>query len=253
MDLKNRIKNDFKQINYIIPFIKKYQFDEKGRLYMLKQAFKTYRMIKPVTSKGVKSVGADTKALLSTIQIELNSKSRFVYFLDVNKTIAVSGNILSNFTLAYDKVIHGTFESLFEQSSGKDCYGSEAKYVADGIEILKNRIVNELMISEHPNKNRLIEYFNRILVCPAEHFDEALQRILFFNQILWQTRHRLNGLGRLDYILTDLYERDIQNSLITEEEAHVIVRDFLENLNNYRTYKSDALEGDIGQIIVLGD
>lgn len=252
MSLKTRIKNDLWRVNYVLPFIKKHQFDEKGKADMMKHVFHAYKVIKPVKAKGERSVGADTKAILSQVNIKLNNKSRFVYFLDTTKTIAVPGNILSNFTLAYDKIIHGTFNDLVSKASGSDEYGREAQLVADGSQTLTNHIIDVLITSDHPNKDKLTTYFRRILSTPAEHFDEALQRILFFNQILWQTRHRLNGLGRLDLMLGDLYEADVQAGLITESGAHRIVFDFLKQLSKYAKYKSDALEGDIGQIVILG-
>lgn len=252
MNFKTAIKNNLWQFNYVIPFIKKYQFDEKGKVNMMKEVLHTYKIIKPVKSKGTRSVGADIKTILSQVDIKLNNESRFVYFLDTTKTIAVPGNILSNFTLAYDKIVHGSFANLIDQAIGNDKYGREAQYVADGIEIIVCRIVKALKASDHPNRDKQITYFKRMLNTPAKHFDEALQRILTFNQIMWQTRHRLNGLGRLDLMLGDLYEKDIKTGILTNTETHRIINDFLVNLSQYPNYKSDALKGDIGQIIILG-
>lgn len=235
MSIKTKIKNDMWRWNYIIPFVKKYQFEEKGKIDVIKHVFSTYRKIKPIKSR-YRSVGNDTKELLSKVDIIINSDSRFVYFIDTAKTIAVQGNILSNFTLDYDKIVHGAFKDLPIDGS------CETKSIASGIEILRNRIVKELGI-DHRKK-----FFVEILEKPAEHFDEALQRILFFNQILWQTRHRLNGLGRLDKILADFYYSDGLN----KETAKEIILDFFNELSKYKEYKSDALMGDIGQIVVLG-
>lgn len=235
MSIKTKIKNDMWKWNYIIPFIKKHQFDEKGKADVIKKVITAYRTIKPVKAKN-RSVGNDTKKLLSRIDISINSDSRFVYFIDTTKTIAVPGNILSNFTLDYDRIIHGAFSELVIGGN------SEMEAVASGINILRNRIVNEL------RDDCRADYFKNILEKPAEHFDEALQRILFFNQILWQTRHRLNGIGRLDKILSDFYENDGLN----KEDAKVLILDFFNQLSKYKEYKSDALMGDIGQIVILG-
>ena len=152
----------------------------------------------------------------------------------------------------YDKVVHGAFNDLASRNIGKDEYGQEAKAVADGIETLRVRILTTLKASDNKYKERQIEYFKNTLSSPVLHFDEALQRILFFNQIMWQTRHRLNGLGRLDYILADLYDADVKNGLLTYDTATDYIADFLTNLSKYPEYKSDALQGDIGQIIILG-
>lgn len=239
MSIKTTIKNDLWRWNYIIPFIKKHQFDEKGKIDVIKHVMNAYKTIHPVKASN-RSVGNDTRVLLMSVDITVDANSRFVYFIDTTKTIAVPGNILSNFTLDYDKIIHGAFVDLVPQ--GNDEYSREAQAVAEGIDDLRKRIIE--IISEDTQ----IEWFNRILEKPAEHFDEALQRILFFNQILWQTRHRLNGLGRLDKILVDLYEKDG----LDKNQAKNLILDFFSQLSKYKEYKSDALMGDIGQIVILG-
>ncbi len=254
MSLKTKIKNDMWQFNYVLPFVKKHQFDERGKIDVIKHVLLAYKEIKPIRGKGKRTVGSDTKAILSQVDISFDSDSRFVYFIDTKKTIAVSGNILSNFTLAYDKIIHGTFKQLFQAAMGEDEYGMEVKLVADGIRILVKRIQDAIPKSDlKPDiKEKQMIYFQRMLTTKAEHFEEALQRILFFNQIMWQTRHRLNGIGRLDKILDDFYQKDLEAGLIDDSKAGSVVSDFLRQLSKYSKYKSDALEGDIGQIIVLG-
>lgn len=254
MNIKTKIKNDMWRFNYILPFVKKYQFDEGGKSSVVKHILKTYMEIKPIHGKGKRTVGLDTKELLSIVDISFDVNSRFVYFIDTKKTIAVPGNILSNFTLDYDKIVHGSFMDLATKAQGTDEYGMEAKLVIDGINILVKRIIDAIPLSQLSEelKEKHTEYFERILFAKAEHFEEALQRILFFNQIMWQTRHRLNGLGRLDKMLADLYQKDIDTDILTEEKACELVYDFLNQLSKYASYKSDALEGDIGQIIILG-
>ena len=251
MSLKTTIKNDLWRYNYVIPFIKKHQFDEKGKAEMMKHVLHAYKTIRPVKAGGKRSVGADTKAILEQADLDLNTNGRFICFLDTAKTIAVPGNILSNFTLAYDKIIHGTFAALEEQARGGDEYGREAQLVSAGVRALARRISDGLKASDRPDREKLAGWFDRMADEPAAHFEEALQRILFFNQILWQTRHRPNGLGRLDRILGDLYEKDLESGFLTEEEAHSAAADFLACLSLYPDYKSDALEGDIGQSILL--
>ncbi|MCX4363579.1 MAG: hypothetical protein OSJ74_09410, partial [Clostridia bacterium] len=56
-------------------------------------------------------------------------------------------------------------------------------------------------------------------------FEEALQRILFYNQILWQTNHNLNGLGRLDYILHNYYVNDKSKGIINKLENKSLPQD----------------------------
>lgn len=237
-----------------MPFTKKYRYDS-GKIELAKHVLYAYCAIHPVSGKYDKrSVGGDTKTLLETVHISLPENNQFIYFIDTTKTIAVPGNVLSNFTLAYDKIIHGTFASLVKEADGKDEYGEQGRLVAEGVRNLVNRILSRIEQSDLSEvvKTKRLRDFRNMLDRPAEHFDEALQRILFFNQILWQTRHRLNGLGRLDLILGDLYHSDISSGYMTREEASSMVADFLFQLSCYSDYKSDALKGDIGQIIILG-
>ena len=46
MSIKTKIKNDMWRWNYIIPFVKKYQFEEKGKIDVIKHVISTYRKIK---------------------------------------------------------------------------------------------------------------------------------------------------------------------------------------------------------------
>ena len=69
---------------------------------------------------------------------------------------------------------------------------------------------------------------------------------------MWQTRHGLNGLGRLDKILGSLYQKDLENNVISKQEAYGMIIDFLNTLSQWYVYKSSSILGDVGQIIVLG-
>jgi len=71
----------------------------------------------------------------------------------------------------------------------------------------------------------------------------ALQAILFWNSLLWQTGHTLVGLGRLDKVL-GTYE--------VPDDAESLICDFLKALHSEYTFKSASLKGDTGQIIILG-
>ena len=122
----------------------------------------------------------------------------------------------------------------------------------DGIELFIYGIVKKLRNSNHKDRAKFARYFENMIDKPAEHFEEALQRILFFNQVLWQTGHSSISLGRLDKILEDYYFDDINSGFITQEEVYEILKSFLKTLHSFQWYKSDAFIGDTGQVIVLG-
>ncbi|WP_207636539.1 pyruvate formate lyase family protein [Desulfitobacterium hafniense] len=96
------------------------------------------------------------------------------------------------------------------------------------------------------------KWFSRFADYPAESFEEALQRILFVNQLMWQTNHRLVGLGHWDALLGGFYEKGLQNRTLTLEDAFSLLCSALRILHIDYKFKSNLVLGDTGQIIVVG-
>lgn len=84
-------------------------------------------------------------------------------------------------------------------------------------------------------------------------FDEAIQKLLFYDALFWQARHNHIGLGRLDYILYPYFHSDISSGVITMENAKQMIYSMLLVLGNDTKDKSLAgMVGDDGQYILLG-
>ena len=248
MSLKTKIKNDLWHINYVIPFTAKYL--QGGKLHYIKKALPNIVQLRVIKGSGKRDISTDIKALFEKVELHRDKNSSFFYWIDTKKTIAVRGNILSNFTLDYDRVISGSFSTLADRAiKVGGVYGERAQHTKSAVELLKNRILEVLHTDDSTVAHQLQEEFTNLLDCPAKHFHEGLQRILFFNQMLWQTRHTLNGL---DKILGCLYAADLHDGVITRDDAYAMISDFLTCLSKWYSYKSAALLGDIGQIIILG-
>lgn len=95
-------------------------------------------------------------------------------------------------------------------------------------------------------------YLRRLPTAPPASFDEALQKILFYNGLLWQNRYLHNGLGRLDLVLAPYYDADLQAGRITRAQAHDMLKAFIRQLGAHTRFKSIKLIGDTGQVIMLG-
>ncbi|MBR3306128.1 MAG: hypothetical protein IKI75_02585 [Lachnospiraceae bacterium] len=248
MGIKLWIKNNLR-CSYIIPLTTKYKTE--GTVCFVRKALSIAMSTKVIKSSAKKrNVADDTLQLMKLVDVCYDPALTFYYHIDEKKTIAVRGNILSNFPLDYRKIIDGSFREiacLAVSAGGK--YGSNARKIREAVYILHSRIVELLKKGHHTS---VLRYFEDILDRKAEHFAEGLQRILFFNQIMWQTRHRLNGIGRIDRILGDLYLKDIEDGYLTKEEAYDLICDFIKCLHQNYEFKSAALMGDIGQIIILG-
>ena len=96
------------------------------------------------------------------------------------------------------------------------------------------------------------ECLRRILDSECEHFDEAIQRILFFNALLWQNGHQQNGVGRIDLILEPYYKKDIEVGVLSREKAKDLLHNMVRVLGKEMLIKSASIPGDTGQIIILG-
>ena len=229
---------------------------EKASSYLAKNMHRFY-----VT--GTKfNKGTQIKNLFRKVDIHI-PKSGFIFFLDEFKNLSEDGHIIDNISIDYSKVLKTSVyeynEFYFHPKAGRgfarDLRSDFIKNQLDplyGIELLIYRIIKKLRNSNHTDRAKFARYFENMIDKPAEHFEEALQRILFYNQLLWQTGHGLNGLGRLDKILEDYYFDDLNSGFITQEEVYDLIKSFLKTLHTYYWYKSAALMGDTGQVIILG-
>lgn len=206
--------------------------------------------------------GIQIKNLFRRVEIDI-PKEGFIYFLDELKNLNFDGKTINGITPDYSKILHSSVysynEFYFHPKSGRgfarDLSSDFIKNqldALDGIELFIYNIVKKLRNSNHKDRAKFARYFENMIDAPAEHFEEALQRILFYNQILWQTGHSAISLGRLDKILEDYYFDDLNSGFITQEEVYEIIKSFLKTLHSYQWYKSDAFIGDTGQVIVLG-
>lgn len=181
------------------------------------------------------------------MEIGLDGDS-FVYFLDFGYQFDTS---IQNITPDYGKILYSGLRQLMYDEQENDFCGRYNSVVSDLL-VLIGRVGGELEAQKQDNAAEKRRWFENMAEKPAESFREALQRILFLNQLLWQTGSRLVGLGRLDKLLYPYYERDLHQGRITAEQAASAVREFLLILHRHYWFKSAALMGDTGQVIVLG-
>lgn len=121
----------------------------------------------------------------------------------------------------------------------------------EGVEQLSKRISAKVKRQTQRGKI-LYEYFSGMLYRKPLSFDEAIQKLLFYNALFWQMRHRHVGLGRLDKILYPYYKKDVENNVLTRDKAKRKLIEVCELLHRDVRFKSLSLLGDTGQYILLG-
>ena len=176
------------------------------------------------------------------------SGERFVYFIDPQYLYdTLRGYRFENLTVDYSKILSGGLEQLkYPESEKTNQFCDDYNQTIDAMIELAKRIYDECQDYGHR------EYFINMIACESKSMEEAMQRILFVNQLLWQMNHRLVGIGRLDVLLADFYAKDIENKSLNQQEAIELIKDFLKTLHKFYWLKSNVLMGDTGQIIILG-
>lgn len=189
--------------------------------------------------------------LIKKVDILPVKNKSFFYSIDYFKSVELNKFILDNYSVDYSKVVSSSLYELKEELRKTDStFAKNEQLIIDGLNDYVIRIKNDTKVNQVYKKS--IQAIESLFERPANSFYEGLQRILFFNQFLWQTRHMLNGLGRLDQILMSLYSSDLECGRINKSDAKELIKDFFLVLHENMCFKSGVLSGDTGQIIILG-
>ena len=188
--------------------------------------------------------------LICKVNICAAPNSSFFYSIDPYKYVVMKNQILDNTSIDYTWVIKSSFDTVIGTIKGSSAFLENNKSLINAFRRYVNSARKNHFISH--KYSACLDEIESIFIRPAEHFHEAIQRILFVNQWLWQTAHKHNGFGHLDWILYELYKKDIDSGFITKKMAKKILEDFFLVLHDKCWYKSTLLLGDTGQIVILG-
>ena len=224
------------------------KYKGKGRKYSLLKCITNTRIIKENT----KSKQYDR--LFKKVRIgKINTKDKLYYYIDKFTTLYSEKNIIGNLTVDYKQILEeniNSYKKKLEHNKSDEMFYRTEKSIIQSIEDFINRTI--AVLKKQNCSETIINNLSRIKDSKTNNFKEALQRILFFNQLIWQSGHFLNGLGRLDLILETYYLKDINDNRITKIEAEELIKEFLIKLNKDYYFKSNSLSGDTGQIIEIG-
>lgn len=164
----------------------------------------------------------------------------FYYYINPNLKCVYKKSLIDNISISYKTIVDSPLNELLAKIKDKKFAGFIKNYL--------NAIKEAVLENNSNNSNYITETIDGFFIRPAKDLRDALQRILLINQLLWQTGHRLNCLGRLDVTLFNVYKK----SNVDVQEATMMIRYFLETLHQEYSYKSNFTRGDTGQIVVLG-
>lgn len=172
-------------------------------------------------------------------------KNGFAYPFDPNCK-RISGMVdLASITPDYSLIISSDLHDLSRQvrQSPSKLFAEREEIVIAAVEDLARRIAAT---------DNDFEVLPDLLYRDANTLHEAMQKMLFYHGLMYQSGHWHNGLGRLDLILFPYYKKDLDNGSITDADAEQMMCDMAGVLNTHTKEKSPGLIGDTGQYILIG-
>lgn len=252
MDVKSIIKNKLKKTTVYQKKKEKIYYSHKEKMLC-----KLASDEKNINKKHIylkKSKVEEFLKMFELINITIRPGRRFQTWIDTGLYFSNIYDIEDNTTPNYAIILDNSINDLIESAKKYNNRVSiEIQVLLQGILSYISRIVNEItdVISGQTDAtaidrlNNTKNYFLRMKDQKCSSFEEALQRILFWSSLFWQSQHTLVGIGRIDKLLAK-YE---YNASCSEE----YIRDFYIEMHRYFAFKSSGqLMGDTGQIIVLG-
>ena len=176
--------------------------------------------------------------LFNKSKISNRGYGNFFYSLDERCVPLLAGKVIDNMPVDYSRILDYSLEDL--KIFNQEVNNKIAKQNIEMISVIENYL-NYILPKIENQTTR--DYLSGLVTRRAESLEEALQRILFINQLLWQSKHTLMGFGRIDKILSRF---EISG------ESKEIINNFLRTLHEFFNFKSNSLLGDTGQIFILG-
>ena len=135
---------------------------------------------------------------------------------------------------------------LLAKRETADEYGKRA---IDNVIALSDKYLAE---AKRVGRDDLVEIFTRIPRYGARTFREALQFFRILHYSLWLEGNYHVTVGRFDKHIYPYLKSDIENGLITEDEAFGLVCDFFLSFNKDSDLYPGVQQGDNGQSMMLG-
>lgn len=179
----------------------------------------------------------------------------YVYPLDRYSLRVLPGgkNTITSTTPDFGKILDSDLNRIKAEIEGQEPseFRTSLRELTAGIERLAERF-RVCLRKQGGRGAELAEYFPAMLYRRPRSFDEAIQKLLFYNALFWQMQHKHVGLGRLDQIFYPYYRKDLADKKLTRAEAKEKLVAFCELLHRDVRFKSLSIIGDTGQYILLG-
>ena len=125
------------------------------------------------------------------VNLKLDENDRFVYNIDIYKTRFRTNRgtrIIDNISIDYSKILETSLEDMkkINEEMSEGIYKQNQKELLQGIEEYIERECKAIEKSNRKDKEKTIQYLKNIENKKAITFEESIQRIMFYNQLLWR-------------------------------------------------------------------
>lgn len=162
-------------------------------------------------------------------------------------------NVCLDWSILLQKGLLGQINEVYDLY--KNATKKERKYL-DSVLIALNSVVDLVnrykICAQAVGNNFVAENLSVVPLNGAKTFAQALQSIRFVHSMLYLCGHAHMGLGRFDQYLYPYYLHDIENHIITKEEAKDLIAEFFISLNKDTDLYFGVQQGDNGQSLMLG-
>ncbi len=166
-----------------------------------------------------------------------------VLFGNLEKTRKFAGYPAGNWTPNYEKVLSGGFLGLKENATPE---------TVEEIDIALELCERYRRAAQEQGLTEIAKTLSRVPAHGATSFREALQLLRAMHFFL-----RIDGgnhitFGRFDRYMYPYFQKDLQNGVLTKEQAYDLLEEFFLSLNRDSDLYPGVQTGDNGQSIVLG-
>lgn len=169
------------------------------------------------------------------------------------KSYNVINNVCPDYGILLSKGLNGLTDEIHAQMDGAN--DKEADFLNACLVTIRamDRLAERYAEEAARVGNQFVEaLFRRVPMQPAESFAEALQSIRFISAMFYLAGNYQLGFGRMDQILIDFYQKDLETGRLTREEAKQLVAEFFTSLNRDSDLYFGIQQGDNGQSMMLG-
>lgn len=225
-----------------------------GKLFGLGRFVASHHLVFPKSEDPVLSAAMQARDMADIVNIQ--KYGDYVYPLDLSvvRCLNPAFNPIASVTMDYSQILDCGLNEWrkFIKNCPDESTKKSLSIAYESLKILIRRTVSFLSKDDTKRGKDLLLYFQAITESDCKTFDEAIQRILFYNAVLWQNKYKQNGIGRLDLILAPYYDKGIADGSLTREKAKEMLQSMCTILGKDMVMKSASLIGDTGQVIIIG-